>query len=128
MTPTLPSFVKGRLGPHFLGCSLSGKRPGLDCSRTPTPPHRTQHAPFRCTTLSKSPFARFSVWQICHVRQFQAVILSSMDFSMTHLTDRDLFSVEHPQNAVKACGLPLIGELPNMTDVMHFNLHFVQCF
>lgn len=45
----------------------SGKRPGLDCSRAPTPPRRTQRAPFRCTTLSKSLFARFSVWQICHV-------------------------------------------------------------
>src|SRR5690242_6768800 len=75
---------------------LSGKRPGLDDARTPTPPHRTQHAPFRCTTLSKSPFARFSVWLICHVRQFKAVILSAMDFSVTYFTDRDLFSVEHP--------------------------------
>jgi hypothetical protein len=49
-----------------------------------------------------------------------------MDFFMACLTDRDLFSVEHPQDAVKACCLPLVGELPNMPDMVHFNLRFVQ--
>ncbi len=45
---------------------------------------------------------------------------------MTRLTDRDLFAVEHPEDAVKAGSLPLVGELPNMPDMVHFNLHFIQ--
>ena len=89
----------------------------------PTEPRR---ASFRCIRLSKSPFARLSAWQICHVRQFETVMLSSMDAVMTCLTDRDLFPIEHPKDTVKACRLPLVGELSDMSDVVHFNLHLVH--
>ena len=53
-------------------------------------------------------------------------MLSSMDAVMTCLTDRDLFPIEHPKDTVKACRLPLVGELSDMSDVVHFNLHLVH--
>ena len=46
---------------------------------------------------------------------------------MAGRTDRDLLSVDHPEDAVKAGGLPLIGEFPNVPDVVHDDLRLVRC-
>ncbi len=54
------------------------------------------------------------------------IIFSTMDFLMTDFADGNLLAVDRAENPIEPGRFPLVGELADMSNVMHGDLP--RCF